>query len=275
MKPPPALTPAPLSADLIREMLPAGRFGHPLFYFPAVDSTNGTLRELARRGAGEGTTVVAEQQFRGRGRRGRQWFSPAGGGIYLSLLARPKLSPTKCTGITLLTAAAVGRAIENLTGLIVEIKWPNDLLLEGRKVCGILAESGGDGGNSGEKRYLILGIGINVGGDYFPPDLENQAISLRMAGAKNLDRAELISKILGELEIFYEDFKAGGDLSPVLDFCRLRSATIGRRVRAIGAGGEISGLALNLEEDGGLRIQRNNGEHLIVHSGEVTLSPTG
>ena len=272
MKPPPALAPTPLSAESIRKMLPDGRFGHPLFYFPAVDSTNGTLRELARRGAGEGTTVVAEQQFRGRGRRGRQWFSPAGGGIYLSLLARPKLSPTKCTGITLLTAAAVGRAIENLSGLIPEIKWPNDLLLEGRKVCGILAESGGD---DKEKRYLILGIGINVGGDYFPPNLENQAISLRMAGARNLDRAELISEILGELEKFYRDFKAGGDLSQVLDFCRLHSATIGRRVQAIGAEGKISGLALDLEEDGGLRIRRDNGEHLVIHSGEVTLSPTG
>ncbi len=272
MKPPSALSSAPLSADLIRKILPAGQFGRPLFYFPAVDSTNETLRELARRGADEGTTVVAEQQFRGRGRRGRQWFSPAGGGVYLSLLMRPKLPPGKCAGITLLAAAAVGQAIKNQTGLGVKVKWPNDLLLKGRKVCGILAESGG---NSGEERCLILGVGINVGRDFFPLDLKDRAISLRIAGAGNLDRAELISGILGELERFYRDFKKEGDLSPALDFCRCHSATIGRRVRAIGTEGEISGLACDLMADGGLRIRRDNGEHLIVHSGEVTLSPAG
>lgn len=273
MKPPPALIPAPpnpLSAETIEKILPTGRFGRPIFCFPAVDSTNQTLRELAERGAGEGTVVVAEKQLRGRGRRGRQWFSPAGRGLSLSLLLRPELSPEKCSGITLLAAAAVSRAIEVQSGLKPEVKWPNDLLLGGRKVCGILAETGGRGWR---KSYLVLGIGINVGGTQFPPELENTAISLQMAGAGNLDRANLAAAILAELETFYRDFQVAGNLGPALDFCRRRSATIGHRVRATGPGGEISGLALGLTEEGGLLLRRDNGEELVVASGEVTLSP--
>jgi BirA family transcriptional regulator, biotin operon repressor / biotin---[acetyl-CoA-carboxylase] ligase len=275
MKPPPATSPAPpapLSEESIQKELKTGRFGRTLYCFPVVDSTNETLRGLAGRGAEEGTAVVAETQLRGRGRRGRQWFSPAGEGIFLSLLLRPRLPLAKCSGITILAAAAVSWAIEDQTGLRTEVKWPNDILLGSRKVGGILAETGRDG--TGE-RYLVLGIGINVRGESFPPELEDRAVSLRMAGAGNPDRPGLIAAILGRLEELYRDFLGSGDISPALDFCRDRSATLGRRVRAVGPGGEISGLALDLTEEGGLRLRRDNGEELVVTSGEVTLSPAG
>ncbi len=118
-----------------------------------------------------------------------------------------------------------------------------------------------------------MGIGINVRGDRFPPELEGRAVSLQAAGGRNLGRAGLIAGILGELEIFYRDFSGTGDLSPALEFCRRRSVTIGQRVRAIGPGGEISGLALDLAAGGGLRLLRDNGEELVITSGEVSLSP--
>lgn len=273
MKSTPAPNPAPmppLSEAGIGQALKTRKFGRPIHCFPVVDSTNETIRGLADRGAGEGTAVVAETQLRGRGRRGREWFSPSGEGICLSLLLRPNLPPPKFSGITLLAAAAVSWAIEEQTGLQTVLKWPNDILLEGRKVCGILAETGTDRAG---KRYLVLGIGINVGGKEFPPELRGRAISLRMAGGRDLDRTRLIAGILGRLEELYRDFEKEGDLFRVLDFCRSRSVTIGRRVRASGPMGIISGLALDLTNEGGLRLRLDDGEEIVVTSGEVSLRP--
>ena len=204
--------------------------------------------------------------------RGREWSSPPGGGIYLSLLLRPTLPPAGFPGITLLAAAAAGRAIEEETGLKPRVKWPNDLLLGGRKVCGILVETGRGGSGKG---YLVAGIGLNVERERFPPELAGRAVSLRLAGAENLDRADLIAAVLGRLEELYRDSRGGADLSPALDYCRSRSVTIGERVRVRGPKGEVFGLALDLTDSGGLRLRREDGEEMVVTSGEVTLSPPG
>ncbi len=261
-----------LSPETLLEALRTEWCGRDIHYFPAVDSTNETARELADNGAGEGAVVITENQLRGRGRRGRQWFSLPGEGVCFSLIHRPELPPARVPGITLLAAVAVGRAIEDQTGLRPGLKWPNDILLTGRKVCGILTETSSDRDG---KNYLVLGIGVNVRGDNFPPELRGQAASLEMAGAEGIDRSRLIAGILGRLEELYRVFKTSGDLSPVIELYRSRSVTIGRRVRMTGGGKEISGLALGLTVGGGLRIRQDNGEETVAASGEVSLREEG
>lgn len=256
-----------LSPELISEALTSRRFGRPLHYFPVVDSTNETARQLAAAGAGEGTTVISDRQRRGRGRRGRRWLSRAGEGLCLSVVLRPRCRPARYPGLTLLGAAAAGRAIESRTGIGFKLKWPNDILLKGLKAGGVLAETGtGRDGTS----FLIVGIGVNVSGEDFPPGLRGRATSIRRAGGR-VGRAELAAGILAELEDLYRGFGPEGDLSRVLGICRERSATIGRRVRATGGGFEVSGLALEITEEGGLRIRLDDGRELTLTSGEVTL----
>lgn len=257
-----------LSQAILLQALAPGRFGRPILYFPIVDSTNEAVRRLAGEGAGEGTAVVGDLQLQGRGRRGRRWLSRPGEGLCLSLLLRPELPPARAAGVTILAAVAAALAIEDRTGLRPGLKWPNDLLLEGRKVGGILAETGLD--RDGE-RYLVLGIGINVHGTGFPPELEGRATSLRLAGGRETGRAELAAGILNELERLYRGFKPAGDILGALPYYRDRSVTVGRRVRASGPGGEISGRALGITEEGGLLLRGEDGREIILSSGEVTL----
>ncbi len=257
-----------LSPEIISRALTSRRFGRPLHYFPEVDSTNDTARRLAAEGAGEGTAVISDRQLRGRGRRGRRWLSRTGEGLCLSVILRPRCPPARYPGLTLLAAAAAGRAIESRAGVGFELKWPNDILLGGLKAGGVLAETGTD--RDGES-FLVVGIGINVSGEDFPPALRGRATSIRRAGGGGAGRAELAAGILAELEELYRDFGPEGDLSRVLAICRERSATIGRLVRASGGGMEAAGLALGITAEGGLRIRQDDGRELTLSSGEVTL----
>lgn len=257
-----------LAKELISGALTSRRFGRPLHCFPVVDSTNETARQLAAEGAAEGTTVISDRQRRGRGRRGRRWISRAGEGLCLSVVLRPRCPPAGYPGLTLLAAAAAGRAIESRAGIGFELKWPNDILLGGRKAGGVLAETGTDRGGV---KFLIAGIGVNVHGEDFPSGIRDRATSIQLAGGGEVSRAELAAEILEQLEELYRDFGPNGDLSRVIDICRKRSATIGRRVRASGGGVDAAGLALGITEEGGLRIRLDDGRELTLSSGEVTL----
>lgn len=261
-----------LSQAILSRALAPGRFGRPIYYFTVIDSTNEAVRRLAGEGAGEGAAVVGDVQLQGRGRRGRQWLSRPGEGLCLSLLLRPELPPARTAGVTILAAVAAARAIEDVAELRPGLKWPNDLLLEGRKVGGILAETGRDRDGKG---CLVLGIGINVNGQDFPSSLRGIATSLRIAGGREIGRAELASALLSRLEELYRDFHPGGDLSRALPLYRRRSVTLGRRVKARGPAGEISGIAVGIAEGGGLRLQLDNGGETVIASGEVTLRAEG
>ncbi|MFH1039118.1 MAG: biotin--[acetyl-CoA-carboxylase] ligase [PVC group bacterium] len=256
-----------LSEEILRNALGSARFGKTVYYFPAIGSTNDFARELASGGAAEGAVVVSGEQIRGRGRQGRRWISAPGAGIYLSIILRPGLPPANATGITLLAAVATARAIDTVTGLRPGIKWPNDILIGGKKICGILTEAGSD--RAGEK-YLILGIGVNVNNDEFPPEIRKSASSLKMRLGRAVSRKKLIVEIIHRIEESYPDFSARGDLSKIIVVYRRFSVTLGQQVRVEGYRGGFQGRALDVAADGSLLVKKENGEVTAVRSGEIT-----
>ena len=251
------------------ELLRSGRFGRPLVYFSAVASTNDEARRLARAGAPEGTTVVADQQLRGRGRRGRAWASPAGG-LWFSVVLRPRLGTQEVGLVALAAGLAVVRAMSPLCGVPLALKWPNDVLARDRKLCGILAELDAD---HEQVRYVVLGIGINV----HSPQLQPEATSLPPVGLAELGctarRVEVLAAVLRELELVYERLLQEGPRAVVAETERWL-AWKGRSIRVETAGKPVEGLLEGLEPGGALRVRTPEGALLAVTSGDVTLRAT-
>lgn len=184
--------------------------GQEIVCFTETDSTNVRARKLGENGAAHGTLVVAEQQTAGRGRRGRGWESPAGSSIYMSLLLRPEFLPNKAPMLTIVMAYSVATALREQTGLDFRIKWPNDIVLNGKKVVGILTEM------STEIEYInhvVIGVGINVNTEAFPEEICATATSIRRESGKTWRRAELIAAILRQFEVQYERFVKEEDLA--------------------------------------------------------------
>lgn len=236
-----------------------------------IDSTNAEAARLAQQGAPEGTVVIADAQTAGRGRLGRTWHSPPGTGLWLSVVLRPPLPPAACSGITLTAGVAVAEAIEQVTGLKPGIKWPNDVLIDGRKVCGILTEIAAEWD---KVHHLILGIGINVNQTEadLPADLRGSAGSLRLASGGRVSRHHLCVALLDEFARRYPAFQRDGFAAVRADWLR-RSVTIGQHVTARSAAGTVSGIADGVDADGALLIRTENGATVRVTSGEVTLRP--
>ena len=189
--------------DLLREQmlekLRESKLVSDIQVFSELDSTNQYLKELAKEGAKAGTVIIANKQSAGRGRLGRSFFSPEGTGIYMSILLRPEMELQKSVRITSMAAVAVARAIERVSGIEAKIKWVNDIFLNGKKVCGILTESGINA-ITGTLEYAVLGIGINVGTIQFPEELKDIATSICNECNHTVTRTELIIEILKELE---------------------------------------------------------------------------
>lgn len=252
--------------------LPTRILGRPYHFFRELDSTNLELRRLALEGAPEGTTVVADFQRQGRGRRGRSWVAPPGTALHVSVLLRPERPPAEVGRLTLLTALATRHAIEHATGLKPGIKWPNDLLLDGRKCCGILVETAVQ---QDQVEFAVVGVGINVNQmeDDFPPELRTAATSLRQALGGPVCRVELLLVLLAALEEVYAAWRAGRD-RPLLDAWRAACVHLGQRVRVTGAGGEWTGVALDVEDDGSLLLLPDGRrEPVRVLAGDVSLRP--
>lgn len=239
-------------------------FGVPRHTFDEVDSTQETLRELARAGAPEGTVVVAEHQRAGRGRRGRAWSDRPGESLLFSVLLLPTLASRDVPQLSLLAAVAVAEAVEARTGLRAEIKWPNDLLLRGRKFAGLLPEAELEGP---AVLRVMLGIGINVGQMAFPPELPS-ATSLALEASGGVDRALLLAAVLARLEAWYRSLPARG-FEPLHRAWRRRAVTLGRDVVV----GGVRGVALGIDADGALLL-RDAGRRVIrVTAGEVADAP--
>ena len=183
-------------------------------YFDATDSTNIQARRLAEAHAPHGTLVVSDRQDGGKGRRGRSWASPSGVGIWMSLILRPEIAPSSASMLTLAAALAVREGIQEETGLSPLIKWPNDLVLNGKKICGILTEMSTE---LMEIQYVITGIGINVNQREFPPEIRDTATSLSLEAGRSFRRSSLIAAILKAFEKDYEAFLKTGDLSLLLE----------------------------------------------------------
>lgn len=237
-----------------------------IHYLPSTGSTNDVARQLAQDGATEGTIVIADSQLSGRGRLGRNWHSPPGSGLYLSAVLRPDFEPDSLCKITLLAGVAAAGAIEDVTSIRSQIKWPNDLLIHGRKAGGILTELHGDAVSP----TVVLGIGINVNTrlEDFPPDLQLKATSLALAGGKDVTRSELIRSVLEHLEYWYLPFKEG-EHGPMLQAWRNKCIMIG--CRAIIRSGEqvLSGRVLDIDDAGALLLHDETGQVRRILSGEV------
>jgi BirA family biotin operon repressor/biotin-[acetyl-CoA-carboxylase] ligase len=241
------------------------RLAGPVHHFAELASTNDLAKELAARGAPEGTLVAAESQTRGRGRLGRQWDSPPGAGLYVSLLLRPPLPPTEMAQITLTTAVAAARALIRVTGTAPGIKWPNDLLLADKKVGGILTEMETE---SDQIRHLVVGLGLNVNNPSFPPELEQIATSLFLATGRRHSRVELLRAWLEEFEALYERFLAR-EFAGILAEWRRLAVTLGQRVTVRQGPATICGLALEVAPDGALLVETAPGRVVRVTSGEI------
>ncbi|WP_213590644.1 biotin--[acetyl-CoA-carboxylase] ligase [Paenibacillus woosongensis] len=242
-------------------------FGRTLKLMDVTTSTQEEVRLLAEHGASEGTLVIAEEQTIGRGRQGRKWHSPAGKGIWMSLLLRPQLPLSAAPQLTLLTAVAVCRAVRAVTGIGVGIKWPNDLLVRGRKICGILLESVGE---DEMIRYCIAGIGIdaNLEPDDLPPELASIATSLQIESGRKVDRAVLIGAVMTEMEKLYGLYMEEG-FAPIGHLWEALSVTTGQHITVKTAQGEVSGRAVGLEERGGLLVMQEDDSLTTIFSGEV------
>lgn len=241
--------------------------GAEILFLDEVDSTNNEIRRLGDAGAAEGTVVVAERQTGGKGRRGREWYSPAGAGIWMSVLLRPELEPDKVSGLTLMAALSVCRAIRRVTGLESQIKWPNDLVIDGRKVCGILTEAAMSGD---ELRYVVLGIGINVNQTEFPEELP-YAYSLAMAAGHGFDRKRIIADIMDCLDEDYEKYLRTGDMSGLRPCYEEHLANRGMQVRVLASSGEWTGVAAGIADSGDLLVCDESGKLNYINSGEVSV----
>ncbi|NLW08254.1 MAG: biotin--[acetyl-CoA-carboxylase] ligase [Firmicutes bacterium] len=255
----------------------ATRFtGHWIEYYAELPSTNRRARELATGPASppEGLLVLAEKQTAGRGRLGRSWFSPAGTGIWMTLLLKPAFPPGELPKLTLLAAAAVARAVSAELELTPLIKWPNDLYLDNRKIAGILAETAGKAGAPWE--YLLLGIGINVNQTAadFPGDLQEKAGSLRMSLGAPVDRITLLRRCLAVLEEEYVYARENG-FARALAYCRQYSLILGRRVEVKSGDRCYRGKAVAIRDDGSLELLLDDGTGAAgIATGEVSfISP--
>jgi BirA family biotin operon repressor/biotin-[acetyl-CoA-carboxylase] ligase len=236
-------------------------FGSVRHELGEVDSTQEIARRLADAGAPEGTVVVAEHQRAGRGRGGRAWLDRPGENLLFSLVLRPALNAAATPQLALLAAVAVAEAIENATALAPAIKWPNDVLLEGRKVAGILAEAASFGDAS---THVILGIGLNVNQRDFPPDLAPRVTSLAQRIGHAVDRRRLLELLLERLERWYDAYLARGFTAIGPEWSR-RAVTPGQTVTT----GRLRGTALALDRDGALLVRDGSGRTHRVVAGEV------
>lgn len=253
-----------LEATLKTEML-----GHPLRHLSSVPSTQDVVREAARAGAREGLAVVADQQTAGRGRGGRNWWSPPTGGLYLSVLFRPHLAAQHTTWLTMCVALGTAQAIENVCKVRPGLKWPNDLEWQGRKIAGILSDASFRGDRV---EYIIVGLGLNVNIDFCAqPDLTNHATSLQSIVGHPLPLEPLLLAVLTQVEDRYLALKQG--VSPVSVWAE-RLTTLGKPVLATtGDGRLLQGIASHVLEDGALCIRLEDGREEIVRAVDVTLRP--
>lgn len=237
--------------------------GCDIVYFEETDSTNKQARMLAREGAKHGTLVIADTQSAGRGRRGRGWISPAGEGVFMSLIVRPEMPPSEVAKMSLTLALAVARAIERETGLDARIKWPNDIVIGGRKVCGLLLEMDA----TAEKvNSIVAGVGINVHQSVFDEEIAHTASSLDLLCGRRVSRSAIVRAFLEE----FERAAAFAD-EEMMQAYRGRSATIGQRVQVIGLSGTYTGTAQGITESGTLLVEADDGEVREVLAADVSV----
>ena len=243
--------------------------GKHIVYREEVTSTQDVAEELAKQGAEDGTVVISEGQTKGRGRVGRNWVSPAGEGVYLSIILRPNLRPAQVLQIPLITAVAVSKAIKRVTPLQPRVKWPNDITLGGKKVGGILTEMSSE---IDRVNYIILGIGINVNTQrsLLPESIRGIATSLAEECGGHISRVRFLQCLLAEFETLYNEFLVSG-FGTIRQKWKTLDNTIGSRVKVSAGAEEIEGEALDIDREGFLLVRTKDGDVKRIISGDVSL----
>lgn len=252
-----------ISPASILQNLTTSIIGQHIRYYHTIPSTMDTAKKAARQGAAEGTIVIAEEQTAGRGRLGRSWLSPRGG-IALSIILRPNLR--QLPRLIMVASLAASHSIEQVSGLKTDIKWPNDVLIRGKKACGILVESAIRGQTVD---WAIVGIGINVNLDPADfPEIAAIATSLSAELGRNVSRLDILRTLLSEMELLYLALRRG---EPIHEEWRSHLETLGKMVRVSSGGLVEEGRAESVDEDGSLLLRRSDGSLAVLTTGEVTL----
>lgn len=261
--------PEKITANEVRLGLTTKRLGQHIHYEESVDSTQKIALRLSLDGAPEGTVVIAEEQTAGRGRMARPWHSPKYTGVWMSVILRPDLLPQKAPQLTLIVAVAVVQAIEELTTLHPQIKWPNDLLINGKKITGILTEMQAE---SDRINSVIIGIGMNVNQekDSYPEELRSIATSLLIETGNKVNRAELIRQVLSKLEHLYDLYLQEG-FYPIKILWESYAISIGKMITARMLQGNIYGKALGITDDGVLIMEDEQGKIHYIYSADIEL----
>jgi len=258
-----------ISVDKFQEGLRTKRLGRKIFFSHEIGSTNEWAKELAMLGASEGTVALAEIQTAGRGRQGREWISPKGG-LYFSVILKPKLKPDEAVKLVFVASVAVAEVLRELYGLEVETKWPNDVLVNGRKICGILSEM-----NTKNEivDFVVVGLGVNANFDVkevLPKMLRENATSLMVELDKKIQLEVLFRASLEKLESLYDLFQKNG-FGSILEKWKKHAGFLGKCVEVTGGNEFFVGMALDVEDDGGLTIKLEDGTIRHVFVGDVSL----
>ena len=240
--------------------------GKTVHFARETDSTNLWIKRLAKEGASEGTLALAEFQSAGRGRLGRSWEVPEGTSVMMSILLRPKFEPQYAPTLTLVMGMAVAKAVKNL-GFDVSIKWPNDVVVSHKKICGILTEMGV---RDGKIDYAVIGVGINVNIKEFPEEMADKATSLYLESCKEFDRSQIPGLVMEAFEEYYEKFAATCDLSGLKEEYESILANYNQPVRVL-AKEPYEGVARGITDGGELLVEKTDGTIVAVSAGEVSV----
>jgi len=255
-----------LTPDMLKTRLKGSLFGKHIHHFLKIDSTNRVAMELGYADEPEGAVVIAEEQTAGRGRAGRTWHSERGTGIYVTLLLRPKISPVQAPLLTMMAGLSARSAIQAQTDLFLDLKWPNDLMLGGRKLGGILTEMHAE---PTQVRFVSVGIGLNVNQEKFPAEVTSFATSLRAQTGRTHSRMEVLVRLLREFENDYNRFLREGAATVTERFEAVSSYARGKCVSVSNGMENYSGVTAGLSPEGLLRVKRDAGETVTVIAGDV------
>lgn len=261
------VNPDVLSASELKSRIQNKWAGKNIYYYEETGSTNTDAKRFGEEGAAHGTVVVADKQNAGKGRRGRAWQSPEGKDIYFTILLRPEFVPDKASGLTLVMALSVAQAIESC-GLEAGIKWPNDVVLNGKKICGILTEMNVE---TDYIQYVVVGVGINVNLDVMPEEIKETATSILLESGKKMARAKLLQDVLERFEENYERYEKDLSLANMMEEYNGYLVNRNRQVRVLDPKGEYEGTARGINEYGELLVETGDGQTVAVYAGEVSV----
>ena len=260
--------PDTIAEEEVASRLQTERMGRQIRYFSRIDSTNQYAKRIAEEGAPDGTLIIADEQTAGKGRSGRTWVTPPAEAIAFTLLLRPKLSPDRISMVTLVMGLAVTNAVNSLYGVSAGIKWPNDVVIKGRKLCGILTEMSAE---VRQVNYIVIGVGINANLTSFPEEIREIATSLKLELGRDINRAELIARVMTEFERLYAEFEAQGDLGAVMQEYNELCLNAGSKVRVLDPNGEYTGTSRGINSMGELLVETEDGQIQEVYAGEVSV----